>query len=59
MKIKKVISLLCTAVMLSWLYQPGMFMRAEDQSVVTMPTTSEPESGFDPAFYDGEPRACS
>jgi len=51
MKIKKVISLLCTAVMLLAVPAGNVYAGAEDQSVVvTMPTTSEPESGFDPAY---------
>ena len=50
MKIKKVISLLCTAAMLA-VPAGNVYAGAEDQSVVvTMPTTSEPESGFDPAY---------
>ena len=51
MKIKKVISLLCTAAMLLAVPAGNVYAGAEDQSVVvTMPTTSEPESGFDPAY---------
>jgi peptide/nickel transport system substrate-binding protein len=51
MKIKKVISLLCTAAMLLAVPAGNVYASAEDQSVVvTMPTTSEPESGFDPAY---------
>ena len=51
MKIKKVISLLCTAAMLLAVPAVNVYAGAEDQSViVTMPTTSEPESGFDPAY---------
>ena len=51
MKIKKVISLLRTAVMLLAVPAGNVYAGAEDQSVVvTMPTTSEPESGFDPAY---------
>ena len=50
-KIKKVISLLCTAAMLLAVPAGNVYAGAEDQSVVvTMPTTSEPESGFDPAY---------
>ena len=51
LKIKKVISLLCTAAMLLAVPAGNVYAGAEDQSVVvTMPTTSEPESGFDPAY---------
>ena len=47
----KVISLLCTAAMLLAVPAGNVYAGAEDQSVVvTMPTTSEPESGFDPAY---------
>lgn len=57
MKIKKVISLLCTAAMLLAVPAGNVYAGAEDQSVVvTMPTTSEPESGFDPA-YGWEPES--
>lgn len=54
MKIKKVTSLLCAAAMAAVLMAApaaSVYAGAEDASVVvTMPTTSEPESGFDPAF---------
>lgn len=60
MKIKKVISLLCTAAMLLAVPAGNVYAGAEDQSVVvTMPTTSEPESGFDPGLRMGSRRACS
>lgn len=57
---KKVISLLCTAAMLLAVPAGNVYAGAEDQSVVvTMPTTSEPESGFDPGLRMGSRRACS
>lgn len=54
MKIKKVISLLCTAAMLLAVPAGNVYAGAEDQSVVvTMPTTSEPESGFESGLRMG------
>ncbi|MDO4272478.1 MAG: ABC transporter substrate-binding protein [Eubacteriales bacterium] len=54
MKIKKITSLLCAFAMAASLFAlPAANVKADssDKSVVvTMPTTSEPESGFDPAF---------
>lgn len=53
MKMKKLTSILCAFVMTAAmaLAPVNVSAGAEDASaVVTMPTTSEPESGFDPAF---------
>lgn len=54
MKFKKVTSLLCVLAMTATLFTAGstiVYAGAEDNSVVvTMPATSEPASGFDPAY---------
>ena len=54
MKIKKVMGLLCAAFLTASLLNTGalpVYAGAEDASVVvTMPPSSEPASGFDPAF---------
>ena len=55
MKIKKVISLLCTAAMLLAVPAGNVYAGAEDQSVVvTMPTTSDPVLI---RLTDGEPES--
>ena len=54
MKTKKVMGLLCAAFLTASLWNTGalsVYAGAEDASVVvTMPPSSEPASGFDPAF---------
>lgn len=54
MKFKKITSLLCVLAMTATLFTAGstiVYAGAEDNSVVvTMPATSEPASGFDPAY---------
>lgn len=51
MKMKKTVSLFCALAMSAALLAAPVYAGAEDSSVVvTMPTTSEPASGFDPAY---------
>ena len=54
MKIKKIVSLFCAFAMTASLFAaPAAQVKADADNgevVVTMPTTSEPASGFDPAF---------
>lgn len=54
MKFKKITSLLCVLAMTATLFTAGstiVYAGVEDNSVVvTMPATSEPASGFDPAY---------
>ncbi|MDO4338212.1 MAG: ABC transporter substrate-binding protein [Eubacteriales bacterium] len=54
MKLRKITSLLCAFAMTAALFTSQAITVSADASdnsvIVTMPTTSEPESGFDPAY---------